>query len=85
MNLRGGSYLSAHDSRLMLGIGNRQKLDWFEVKWPQPSNAINRLPDLRVNRHITIMEGKDGWKWWPQCTPLLSRQLLAEALWVRSD
>jgi len=44
----------------MLGIGNRPKLDWFEVKWPQPSNAINRLPDLRVNRHITIMEGQ-GW------------------------
>jgi enediyne biosynthesis protein E4 len=62
MNVRGGSYLSSHDSRLMLGIGNRPKLDWFEVKWPQPSNAINRLPDLRVNRHITIMEGKDGWK-----------------------
>jgi len=62
MNVRGGSYLSSHDSRLMLGIGNRPKLDWFEVKWPQPSNAINRLTDLRVNRYITIMEGKDRCK-----------------------
>jgi hypothetical protein len=62
MNVGGGSYLSSHDPRMVLGIGTRAKLDWLEVKWPLPSNAVERLTDLPVDRYITIVEGQGKWK-----------------------
>jgi hypothetical protein len=62
MKVGGGSYLSSHDPRMVLGMGNRPKLDWLEVKWPQPSNAIERFTDLPVDRYITIVEGQGKWK-----------------------
>jgi hypothetical protein len=54
----GGSYLSSHDPRVVLGIGQRSKIDWLEVKWPAPSNLMERLTDLPINRYITIVEGE---------------------------
>jgi hypothetical protein len=62
MKVGGGSYLSSHDPRMVLGMGNRPKLDWLEVKWPQPSTAIERFTDLPVDRYITIVEGQGKWK-----------------------
>jgi ASPIC and UnbV len=54
--------LSSHDPRMALGIGNRTKLDWLEVKWPQPSNLLERFTDLPVDRYITIVEGQGKWR-----------------------
>jgi len=61
-NVGGGSYLCSHDPRLILGIGGRTKFDWIEVKWPQPSGAVERFSDLPVDRYITIEEGQGKWK-----------------------
>jgi hypothetical protein len=47
MKVGGGSFLSAHDPRLILGIGKRNKLDWVEVRWPMPSAAVERFTDCR--------------------------------------
>jgi hypothetical protein len=58
----GGGYLSAHDPRLVLGLGLRTKIDWLEVKWPQPSGATERFTDLPIDRYITIVEGEGKWK-----------------------
>ena len=58
----GGSYLSAHDPRLVLGLGQRTKLDWLEVKWPEPSGKSERFTNLPINRYITIVEGEGKWK-----------------------
>jgi len=58
----GGSYLSAHDPRVVLGIGPRTKMDWIEVKWPQPSGKTERFTDLPIDRYITIVEGEGKWK-----------------------
>jgi hypothetical protein len=33
-----------------------------EVKWPQPSGAVERFTDLPLNRYITIVEGTGKWK-----------------------
>jgi hypothetical protein len=55
----GGSYLSSHDPRLVLGLGKRTKLDWLEVKWPMPSGATQRFTDLPVDRYITLIEGQE--------------------------
>ena len=62
MKVGGGSYLSSHDPRMVLGLGNREKMDWLEVKWPQPSGAIQRFLNPPVDRYITIIEGQDQWK-----------------------
>ena len=62
MKVGGGSFLSSHDPRVVLGIGNRSKIDWVEVKWPQPSGAVERFTDLPLNRYITIVEGTGKWK-----------------------
>jgi hypothetical protein len=57
----GGSFLSSHDPRIVLGTGKRSKMDWLEVKWPQPSTAIERITDLPIDRYITIVEGSGRW------------------------
>jgi enediyne biosynthesis protein E4 len=54
----GGSYLSAHDPREVLGIGAAAKLDWLEIKWPQPGGRTERFTDLPIDRYIAIEEGK---------------------------
>jgi enediyne biosynthesis protein E4 len=61
MKVGGGSYLSSHDSRMVLGIGKRTRLDWVEVKWPLPSGKTERFTDLPVDRYITIVEGHARW------------------------
>jgi hypothetical protein len=54
----GGSYLSSHDPREILGAGAAAKLDWLEIKWPQPSGRVERFTTLPIDRHIVIEEGK---------------------------
>ena|SRR5271165_742017 len=52
-----GSYLAAHDPRLILGIGPRPKIDWVEVKWPQPSELVERFTSLPIDQYTTLVEG----------------------------
>jgi len=58
----GGSYLSAHDPRVVLGLGKHSKIDWLEVDWPHPSGKKERFSDLPIDRYITIVEGEGKWK-----------------------
>jgi hypothetical protein len=53
----GGSYLSSHDPRVVLGLGDAAKLDWLEVKWPRPSGRIERFSNLAVDRYLALVEG----------------------------
>jgi hypothetical protein len=53
----GGSYLSSHDMREVLGIGAAAKIDWLEIVWPAPSGRKERFTDLPVDRYIRIVEG----------------------------
>ncbi len=62
MKVGGGSFLSSHDPRMVLGLGNRAKLDWLEVKWPQPSGVTERFTDLPIDRYVTLVEGSGKWK-----------------------
>ena len=52
----GGSYLSAHDPRMVLGISSATKLDWLEIQWPPPSGKVERFTDLPIDRYIKISE-----------------------------
>jgi enediyne biosynthesis protein E4 len=54
----GGSFLSSHDPRVVLGIGKRTKIDWLEVKWPEPGGTTERFTDLPINKYIIIVEGE---------------------------
>ena len=52
-----GSFLWAHDPRLVLGAGPHAKIDLVEVKWPQPSGVVERFTNLPIDRYITLVEG----------------------------
>jgi hypothetical protein len=58
MKVGGGSYLSSHDPRIILGLGKAPKPDWIEIKWPLPSGKTERLTELPGDRYITIIESK---------------------------
>ena len=62
MKVGGGSYLSSHDPRIVLGLGPREKLDWLEIKWPLPSGKMERFTNLPIDRYISIVEGEGKWK-----------------------
>jgi enediyne biosynthesis protein E4 len=62
MKVSGGSYLSSHDPRIVLGLGERSKIDWVEVKWPKPSTMVERYTDLPIDRYISLAEGDGKWK-----------------------
>jgi hypothetical protein len=54
----GGSYLSSHDPREILGLGRATKLDWLEVKWPGPNGKTEKFAELPVDRYVALTEGK---------------------------
>jgi hypothetical protein len=51
----GGSYLSSHDPREVLGLGSAKKIDLVEIRWP--SGRIDKLTDIPVNTYIKVVEG----------------------------
>src|SRR6185295_15020769 len=54
----GGSYLSSHDPREVLGLGKATKVDWIEIKWPAPSGKVERFTDVPLDKYTTVVEGK---------------------------
>jgi len=54
----GGSYLSSHDPREVLGLGSSTKIDELEIHWPAPSKQVDKMTNLAVNRYVRIVEGK---------------------------
>jgi enediyne biosynthesis protein E4 len=58
----GGSYLSSHDPRMVLGLGKRTAIDSLEIKWPHPGGGTQLVTDLPLDRYITIVEGEQKWK-----------------------
>ena len=54
----GGSYLSAHDPREVLGIGSAERIDSLEIHWPAPSGKIEKFTTPPLDRYIVIEEGK---------------------------
>jgi hypothetical protein len=61
MKVGGGSFMSSHDPRLVLGMGQETKIDWLEVQWPRPG-GIERFTNLPLDQYITIVEGAGKWK-----------------------
>ena len=56
LKIGGGSYLSSHDPREILGIGSATKIDFVEIRWP--SGKIDRLTNPALNKYVKVVEGK---------------------------
>ena len=56
MKNSGGSYLSSHDPREVLGIGKAEKIDWIEINWPKPSGKVQRIDNPALDRYLTVRE-----------------------------
>jgi hypothetical protein len=54
----GGSYLSSHDPREVIGLGTASRVDWLEIRWPRPSRRVERLESVPVGRYLRVVEGK---------------------------
>ena len=54
----GGSFMSSHDARVVLGLGKLDQVDWLEVPWPAPSQRVDRMTTPPINRYLTLVEGK---------------------------
>jgi len=54
----GGSYLSSHDPREVLGIGSSKQIDELEIHWPAPSRRVDKFANLAPGHYIRIVEGK---------------------------
>ena len=52
----GGSFLSSHDPREVLGIGQAAKIESIEIKWP--SGKVDRLTGVPINKYIKVTEGE---------------------------
>ncbi|MBC8167091.1 MAG: CRTAC1 family protein [Bryobacteraceae bacterium] len=54
----GGSYLSSHDPREILGLGSSATVDSLEIKWAPPSTRVDRFSAIPADRYIRIEEGR---------------------------
>ena len=52
----GGSFMSAGDARMHLGLGNATRADRIEIRWPSGRKTI--LKDVEGDRFLTIVEGE---------------------------
>lgn len=52
--LGGASYFAANDQRLLFGLGDAERVDEVEVRWP--SGALTTLRDVHVNRYLNVRE-----------------------------
>ena len=50
----GGSYLSHNDLRLHFGLGQAERVDRLEVRWP--SGAVQILRDIAADQVLTVVE-----------------------------
>lgn len=49
-----GSYLSASDRRLLIGLGREKEATLVEIKWP--SGIMQTLKNIKANQSVVIKE-----------------------------
>jgi hypothetical protein len=52
----GGGYFSQNDLRVHFGLGNAEKVDSLEIRWP--SGQIDTLKNVKANQVIYVKEGE---------------------------
>jgi enediyne biosynthesis protein E4 len=53
----GGSYYSAHDRRILIGLGAADKVDEVTVKWPDAAGTVQRFGPMSADRSYKLLEG----------------------------
>jgi hypothetical protein len=53
----GGSYYSAHDTRVLVGLGTADAVDEVTVRWPNAAGTVQRFGPLAVDRSYQLLEG----------------------------
>jgi enediyne biosynthesis protein E4 len=54
----GGSYASAHERRLLIGLGPAARVDRVEVRWPNAKAAVQTFGPLEADRSYKLVEGE---------------------------
>lgn len=57
--LCGSSFLCSEDRRVHFGLGQTQRIDSLEVRWP--GGATQCFVDLPINSYLVISEGQSSW------------------------
>lgn len=52
----GGGYISDHDPRVHFGLGDVERLEKIEVRWPNGRTDV--VKDVAADRYVTVTEGK---------------------------
>jgi hypothetical protein len=52
----GGSYLSSHDPRTILGLGKSKTCDWVEIRWPNTLERAHRYTGLKPGTYHRIVQ-----------------------------
>jgi hypothetical protein len=52
----GGGYFSQHDLRVHFGLGQVDKVEVIEIRWP--SGQVDSLKDVRANQLIFVKESE---------------------------
>lgn len=50
------SYLSYNDPRLHIGLGEQERVDWLEIRWPNGPTEVFR--DIAADRYLTLVQGE---------------------------
>lgn len=56
LKIGGGSYLSSHDPREILGVGAAGKIESIEIRWP--SGRIDKVANPPLNKYVKVVEGE---------------------------
>lgn len=54
---RGYGYLSQHDGRVLFGLGEEDRVDRVEIRWPAGQLQVLEQPELR--RYLVVREGSE--------------------------
>jgi hypothetical protein len=52
----GGSYYSAHEQRLLIGVGAAESIDEVRVQWPNKARSVQTFRSLAVDRSYKLSE-----------------------------
>ena len=52
----GSSYLCGSDLRVLIGLGNSQKVDRLEIRWPSGQEDV--IEEVPVDRFLVVKEGE---------------------------
>ena len=56
----GGSYLSAQDRRLLIGLGTATRVDAVDVRWPNARATVQRFGPLAADHSYKLVEGVEA-------------------------